>query len=159
MKITKRKIFLVLAYVPLVVVIFLLISEWILFLIRDPKDALIHENWLQLIIIPLYFAVAYSLVFVKGWSRTWPAESSWPVLRCCGIILWNIATVHASVPLCGPMSVKVHLITCAVLDLLFLVRMLVGAKRKETGWGWQVYAVLYIWLTPISASILVDLVC
>jgi hypothetical protein len=38
------------------------------------------------------------------------------------------------------------LVMCIAVDILFLIRMIIGRMRNEKGWIWQSYAVTYIWL-------------
>jgi hypothetical protein len=119
---------------------------WVEFLIRDPSNAIVHNNWMGIIVYGVYFAVTYPLVFVKAWGKTPPAEATWPPARCYLLLLWTLLTVLPSAPLCGPMAVRVHVTMCIAVDILFLTRMIIGRMKNENGWIWQTYAVIYVWL-------------
>jgi hypothetical protein len=116
-----------------------------------------HNNWMDLIIYGVYFAVAYSLIFVKAWGKTPPVEDTWPPVRCYGLLVWTLLTVLPSYPLCGPQCVQVHMTMCIMVDILFLVRMVKGRMRNEAGWIWQTYAVVYVWLEPVLPSLAIEL--
>lgn len=142
----KRRVFLYVSFGLLVLFFAWVVINYLKFLIRDPSDAIIHNNWIGLIIYAVYFAVTYSLVFVKGWAKIPPAEGTWPPARCYGLLLWTLLTILPSIPLCGPEAVRIHLTLCVTIDILFLIRMIVGRIRNESGWIWQTYAVAYVWL-------------
>jgi len=142
----KRKTFLLLSFSLLGLFFLWQILDWIEFLIRDPSNAIVHNNWIGIIIYSVYFAVAYLLVFVKAWGKTPPTEDTWPPARCYGLLLWTLLTVLPSIPLCGPAAVRVHITMCITVDILFLIRMIIGRMRNEDGWIWQTYAVTYVWL-------------
>ena len=112
-----------------------------------------HNNWIGLILFVVYFAVTYSLVFVKAWGKIPPAEGTWPPVRCYALLLWTLLTVTFSIPLCGPQSARVHIAICVMVDILFLVRMILGRIRDERGWVWQVYAIACVRLKPVLASV------
>jgi hypothetical protein len=133
------------------------ILDWVEFLIRDPYSAIVHNNWIGIVIYGVYFAVAYSLVFVKAWAKTPPAENTWPPGRCYGLLLWTLLTILPSVPLCGSHGVRVHVTMCIAVDILFLVRMIIGRMKKEKGWTWQTYAVIYVWLEFVLPNLAVAL--
>ena len=128
------------------------ILDWVVFLIREPSNAIIHNNWMSIIIFAAYFAVAYSLIFVKVWKKL-PAESTWPPARCYGLLLWTLLTILPAYPLCGSGAVRVHMTMCIAVDILFLIRMIIGRMKNEAGWIWQTYAVAYIWMEFFLPSV------
>jgi hypothetical protein len=140
----KKQTFLFISFGLLALFFAWRVIDYLEFLIRDPSNAIVHNNWIGLILDAVYFAVAYSLVFVKGWRKTPPAEETWPPTRCYGLLLWTLLNIRF--PLCGPESVRVHVALCITIDILFLIRMILGRMRKENGWIWQTYAVAYVWL-------------
>lgn len=153
----KRSTFLVISFGLLTLFFAWQILDWVEFLVRDPSSAIIHNNWIGIIILGAYFAVAYLLVFAKAWAKTPPAENTWPPARCYGLLLWTLLTILPTVPLCGSHAVRVHVTMCIAVDILFLVRMIIGRIRNEDGWIWQTYAVVYIWmevLLPGLATVL-----
>jgi len=141
----KKRTFLFISFGLLALFFAWQVIDYLEFLIRDPSNAIVHNNWIGLIIIAVYFSVAYSLVFVKGWRKIPPSEGTWPPTRCYGLLLWTLLTVLPTIPLCGPESVRVHIVLCITIDILFLVRMILGRVKNENGWIWQTYAVAYIW--------------
>ncbi len=153
----KRRAFLVISFGLLGLFFAWQILDWVEFLIRDPSSAIVHNNWIGIIVLGVYFAAAYSLVFLKAWGKTPPAENTWPPARCYGLLLWTLLTILPSVPLCGSHAVRVHVAMCITVDILFLVRMIIGRIRNERGWIWQTYAVVFIWmevLLPGLATVL-----
>lgn len=142
----KRRTFLLISFGLLALFLAWRILDWVEFLIRDPSNAIVHNNWIGIIIYSVYFAVAYLLVFVKACGKTPPAEATWPPARCYGLLLWTLLTVLSSPPLAGPQAVRVHVAMCITVDILFLIRMIIGRMRNENGWIWQTYAVIYIWI-------------
>ena len=153
----KRRVFLFVSFGLLALFFAWQIIDYLVFLIKDPSDAVIHNNWMGLIIFGVYFAVTYSLIFVKTWGKTPPAKDTWPPIRCYGLLLWTLLTVLPSVPLCGPQCVGVYMTLCLVVDILFLVRIVKGRIRNEEGWIWQTYAVAYVWLELILPSLAIEL--
>jgi len=153
----KRKGFLFISFGLLVLFFAYQIIGYLVFLIKDPSNAIIHNNWMGLVIFSVYFAVTYLLVFVKGWGKTPPAEETWPPARCYGLLLWMLLTVLPSYPLCGPQYVRVHMTVCIAVDILFLVRMIIGRIRNEKGWIWQTYAVAYVWLELLLPGLATEL--
>lgn len=133
------------------------IIDYLIFLIKDPSSAVVHNNWIHLIIFSVYFAVTYSLIFVKGFGKKPPAEGTWPPARCYGMLLWTLLTVLPCIPLCGPYAVRVHMTMCIAVDILFLVRMIIGRMRNEKGWIWQAYAVAYVWLELVLPWLVLEL--
>ncbi|MHC4559954.1 MAG: hypothetical protein ACYTFW_21845 [Planctomycetota bacterium] len=83
----KRSTFLLISFGLLALFFAWQIMGWVVFLIRDSSNAIIHNNWMGIIIFGVYFAVAYSLIFVKGWGKTPPTENTWPPARCYGLLL------------------------------------------------------------------------
>jgi hypothetical protein len=142
----KRRVFLFVSFGALALFFTWLIADFVVFLIESPANAVKHNNWLSIIVFVVYFAVGYLLVFLRAWGKTPPAEDTWPPIRCYGLLLWTLLTVLPSIPLCGYHAVRVHIVMCIVVDILFLVRMVIGRMRNEKGWIWQTYAVTYIWL-------------
>jgi len=104
----KRIVFLFIAFGVLALFFTWLIVDFVIFLIKEPSNAIKHNNWLGIIAFGVYFAVAYSLVFVKAWGKKPTAEDIWPPVRCYGLLLWTLLTVLPSVPLCGSRAVRVH---------------------------------------------------
>lgn len=153
----KRSIFLVISFGLLVLLFAWLILDYIIFLIKDPSNAIAHNNWSGIVIYGVYFAVAYSLVFVKTWGKTPLIKSVWPPVRCYGLFLWTILVILPAYPLMGQKAVRIYVVTCIAIDILFLIRMIFGRMRNESGWVWQVYAVLYIWLEFILPDIAIRL--
>jgi len=142
----KRKTFLAISFSLPALFFVWQITDWIVFLIKDPSNAIMHNNWIGIIIYGVYFSVAYLLVFIKAWGKIPPAEGTWPPSRCYGLLLWTLLTVLPSYPLCGPGAVRAHVTMCIAVDILFLIRMIIGRIKNETGWIWQTYAVTYIWM-------------
>jgi hypothetical protein len=142
----KRRTFSVISLSLLALFFVWQILDWIEFLIRDPSTAIVHNNWMRIVAFGVYFSVAYSLVFIKAWGKIPPAESTWPPSRCYGLLLWTLITVLPAFPLCGPAAVRAHVTICIAVDILFLIRMIIGRMRNEAGWIWQTYAVAYIWM-------------
>ena len=153
----KRKVFLFIAFGLLALFLTWLIADFVIFLIRNPTSAIKHNNWLGIIMFGVYIAVGYLLIFLKAWGKTPPAEETWPPIRCYGLLLWTLLTVLPSIPLCGSHSVRVHIAMCIVVDILFLVRMIIGRIRNEKGWTWQTYAVVYIWLEIVLPGLAVSI--
>ena len=152
----KRHIFLVISFVLLALFFAWQIVHYVIFLIKDPSSAIIHNNWMGIVISAVYFAVGYSLIFVKAWAKIAPSEDTWPPTRCYSLLLWTLLTVLPAIPLCGLHAVRVHLAMCIVIDILFLVRMIIGRIRNEEGWIWQTYAVAYIWLELVIPDLAVS---
>lgn len=153
----KRRVFLFISFGLLALFLAWQTLDYLVFLINDPSNAVIHNNWIHLIIYGVYFAVTYSLIFVTAWGKVPPAEGTWPPVRCYALLLWTLLTVLPSVPLCGSQAARVHIAMCIVVDILFLVRMIIGRMRNEEGWIWQTYAVAYVWLEPILPGLAIEL--
>ena len=153
----KRSLFLAISFGLVVLLFAWLILDYMEFLFRDPSNAIIHNNWIGILILGIYFAVAYSMIFVKAWAKTRPAEQAWPSARCYGLLLWTLLTILPSYPLIGQNAVRIHVVTCIVVGILFLVRMIIGKMRNESGWIWQIYAVTYICLELILPRLAVDI--
>jgi len=152
----KRRTFLLISFGLLALFLVWRIVDWVEFLIRDPSNAIVHNNWIGIIIYSVYFAVTYSLVFVKAWGKTPPAEDTWPPARCYGLLLWTLLTVLPSPPLSGPQAVRVHVTMCITVDILFLIRMIIGRISNENGWIWQTYAVTCVWLEMFLPDVAID---
>ena len=133
-----------------------LIADFVIFLIKNPTNAIKHNNWLDIIVFGVYFAVGYLLIFLKMWRKTPPSEETWPPIRCYGLLLWTLLTVLPSVPLLGSRAVRIHVAMCIVVDILFLVRMIIGRMRNEKGWTWQTYAVVYVWLERVLPGLAIS---
>lgn len=142
----KRRTFLLISFGLVALFLAWRILAWVEFLIENPSSAIMHNNWIGIIIYCIYFTVSYLLIFAKAWSKTPPAEATWPPARCYGLLLWTLLTVLSSPPLSGPQAVRVHVTMCVAVDILFLIRMIIGRMRNENGWIWQTYAVTYVWL-------------
>ena len=152
----KRRVFLFIAFGALALFFTWLFADFVILLIKNPTVAIKHNNWLGIIFFSVYFAVGYLLVFLKAWSKTPPAEDTWPPIRCYGLLLWTLLTVLPSIPLCGSHAVRIHIVMCIAVDILFLVRMIIGRMRNEKGWIWQTYAVTYIWLEPVIPGLAIS---
>lgn len=152
----KRGVFLSISFGILALFFTWLIVDFVIFFIKNPSNAIVHNNWLGIIILGVYFAVAYLLIFVKAWGKTAPAEDTWPPVRCYGLLLWTLLTILPSIPLCGSHAVRVHLVMCIAVDILFLLRMIIGRMRSEHGWIWQTYAVTYIWLELVLPGLAIS---
>ena len=149
----KRRVFLFLSFGVLGLFIASQVIRYIYFLITDPSNALHSKNWISLIFICAYFGLSYFIVFFRFKIGT----ESWPPIRCYSLFGLSLLTTH-SPPLLGSHVVRAYITVCIVIDILFLLRMIAGRIRKEKGWDWQIYAVAYIWLTPLLSSIAVDFV-
>ena len=152
----KRRIFLFIAFGVLALFLTWLIADFVIFLIGNPTSAIKHNNWGMLVPI-VYFAVGYLLVFLKAWNKTPPAEETWPPIRCYGLLLWTLLTILPAIPLMGSHAARVHIAMCIVVDILFLVRMIIGRMRDEKGWIWQNYAVTYIWLEFVLPGLAISI--
>jgi hypothetical protein len=153
----KRRTFLFISFGLLVLFFSWLVIDYLLFLIRDPENAVVHNNWIHIIIFAIYFAVAYLLIFLRGWCKTPPVEQTWPPARCYGLLLWTLLTVLPAYPLCGRHSARVHIAFCIAVDILFLLRMIKGRIKNEKGWIWQQYAVAYVWLESFLPALAIEL--
>ena len=129
------------------------VLDWMEFLIRNPSSAIVHNNWIGMILYGVYFAVAYAVIFVKGWGKMPPADDTWPPARCYGLFLWTLLTVLSSPPLSG--SARAYVMMCVAVDILFLVRMIIGRIRNECGWTWQTYAVIYVWMELLVPDLVI----
>jgi len=152
----QRRIFLILAYGLLAAFFAWQILVYVLLVVKDPSSAAIRDYCIDLIMFGAYFAAGYCLVFLKGWSKIPPAEDTWPPVRCYGLLIWSLLTIHPSIPLCGVQSVRLHLAICVIVDILFLIRIITGRMKNEKGWTWQIYGVAYIWLVPILSELAVS---
>ena len=127
--------------------------DWMEFLIRNPSNAIVHNNWISVVLYGVYFAVAYAIIFVKGWGKTPAADDTWPPARCYGLLLWTLLTVLSSPPLSG--VARAYVMMCVAVDILFLVRMIIGRIRNERGWTWQTYAVIYVWMELLAPHLVI----
>ena len=104
-------------------------------------------SFIGFIIAPLYFGVGYAIILASSKS-----DSAWPYSRCYGLLLWSLVTIHldAFIPHFGELWPQRQALVCIVVDAFFLIRMTIGRSRKETGWEWQIYAMIYLWLPAIT---------
>ena len=153
----KRGTFLLISFCLPILFFVWLILDYIEFFIRDPSNARVINNWICIIYYGIYFGVAYSLIFIKLWGKTPLSRSVWPPIRCYGLLGWTILMI-LSTPVLLRGAARIHIVVCVVIDILFLIRMIIGRMRNEDGWIWQTYAVIYIWLEFLLPDIVINII-
>lgn len=150
----KRKTFLVIAFLMLAAALAYILSMYVL-----PKftSGRVGPGLVLAGAMLLYFVIAYVIVFAGAIKTNISEKRPWPLGRCYGLILWGLLTIHldAFIPAFGVTWQGRYQTACVVIDLFFLARILIAQSRRETGWQWQVYAMLYVWLPVLTRAVLV----
>jgi hypothetical protein len=130
------------------------LTEYICFLIQDPKDAVLFENVGGLVIPNIYLGVAASIILLP-WKRGDAGQEGWPLLRCLLLFLWALLG-QLPEPLSGVEVARGYRLFCLGFDAIFLSRLALARIRQERNQDWRYYCVLVIF-TPAICMLIMSL--